>query len=1543
MTKFYRLLALGALVGLGVWLSGSSQGEPTDKGQPLPTNPIAPAAGRPAPNLEDNLADSKFAQAPLHVYESLKGDRLIGLQVQPKLPAAPARKRDYVILVSTSASQAGAGWMAGNLIAQAFVETARDGDRIALWAVSTPEATKALTDQLVEAKSDAPKLKEALNNLKKRYPNGASDLKDALAKAIDTFGGGDHRQRVLLFLGDGQSIANPLSHEDRAALCKQMVDRKIAFFAVPLGLQLDPANLHGFATGTGGAVMRTHVTQEKITDALKRYQDALAAPIMYGAQIKLPAEVTEHYPRELPPLRGDVPTLVVGRMKQAANLEYTVTGTVGGLGAPTTLNVSLPVPAPELDNFFLIGMVDQWARAQNQPALLRADRALMFAYNQTKVLHKDLLVGAQLAIERNELDGAARLFAEAKQMSPRDGEADAGLRVLAKLKDGTLTREQIRKQMTQVRVGDQIKKVNGAVQIAKANFIELAALQPEAQKDPKAAPAVGGLTPAELQRQRDRVILEEQKMMQMVEESLRQARRELNTNPEGTVEMLRNTLMRVQDHPDLGDRVREALASRLQTSLRESATQGKQIQLRQQEQQRILAMIRDNADRAAQNKTHEDRQLTQFRRFKEEMYRARFEEKSKQELMAQMVAMARESQMRGQAPPVSLQAVYDITLDLYHLQQQKDMRRKREERFLATLLEVDKSHIPYPDEPGIYYPPLATWKAITDTRKEKYEVSSLPDDDKARSEANALSRMLQEVIDMKDFQNPGMTLKEALGLFYEKFAAKGKELPILVDSRAFLDESPDAGDIYESPVKFPPYPKTMAMATALQLALSQVQTGNATYLIRRSFIEITTNDKALKDRVIRVYPVGELVIPVNALGGQQQFQQNSTQTGGGGFGGFNGGFGGGIQGGFGISGGGQGFVGGQVSGAFNGGGFQGGFNGSLGIMGATQAVTLIELVTRVVDPGNWFYVSQAQPFNASQNAGAFANPFGGGGLGGAGFGGGGAGGLGQNAPPVPVSQGGPADIQTSNTIDFFPPALALIIRAPSRIHTSISGGVIGGKYTKKEVVMFEAQRGGKDVIADAGKILKPGQNNPAVANVNKNKNKIVDDNVIAIAKKGKDLDATKIWEDAFEKGGIEPGLVIATADFLFEMDKPAHVAEFLKANLRHGVVVRPWVYEALATALEATNGDPDEIRRARLSAVALDPTDAQGFLQAARSMAEGKQYTQALAFCRQAALLEPNLAQPYVQALTYAELAKDSKSMEWAAGKLVSQDWPTDNPLLQEKAANRLGNLAQTLRQEQRGSEADRLNAALQMLRQRDLVVTLTWDTAAGETAGLELQVKEPTGSVCSTQQKQTPGGGIFAGGSLTGPNRITYLAAQGFSGDYEITVRRVWGKTIGSKARLEIVQHLGTPKERRHLEIVRLDQNSGTIKLNLQGGRRVEMASVPPSGRQRVAETQEESTALSAAAKLRGMAFGDFTGAAGVRVGGASTVSTRNTPSALAQADTNQQSAVRGSAVPTTGQLRSSEKNGLEMVLRPVFDNMNTQLGRRPGLVLPGIPGGGQ
>ncbi len=115
----------------------------------------------------------------------------------------------------------------------------------------------------------------------------------------------------------------------------------------------------------------------------------------------------------------------------------------------------------------------------------------------------------------------------------------------------------------------------------------------------------------------------------------------------------------------------------------------------------------------------------------------------------------------------------------------------------------------------------------------------------------------------------------------------------------------------------------------------------------------------------------------------------------------------------------------------------------------------------------------------------------------------------------------------------------------------------------------------------------------------------------------------KIWQEALEKGVNDPGLIIAVADFLTQAKKYDHAAEFLKANLRQGIVVKPWVYEALALTLELGKGSLSDIERARVSAVDLEPQDADGYLRASKAMAEHKLYDRALAFCKQAAILEP--------------------------------------------------------------------------------------------------------------------------------------------------------------------------------------------------------------------------------------------------------------------------------------------------------------------------------
>src|SRR5947199_197825 len=254
-----RLLVVVAGLAAAALLSSSqSHGDPAgknDRPNLTPAGPKAPVApviqGK---NVDDEPSVSRFALGRTITYRPLEGDPYFALQIQPKpeqiQPKADAdakpRGRDYLIMISTSATQ-----------------------------------------------------------------------------AINSFDRGKHRQRILLFLGDGLSTHNPMTNADRRALCENMIKNNIAFFPVPLGSSLNPENLHGLATGTGGMVLRTELA-EKLEDALKRYEAALAAPIFYPTKFVMPADVTEYYAAKLPPLRSATPTLVIG-LVNAASGELTFT------------------------------------------------------------------------------------------------------------------------------------------------------------------------------------------------------------------------------------------------------------------------------------------------------------------------------------------------------------------------------------------------------------------------------------------------------------------------------------------------------------------------------------------------------------------------------------------------------------------------------------------------------------------------------------------------------------------------------------------------------------------------------------------------------------------------------------------------------------------------------------------------------------------------------------------------------------------------------------------------------------------------------------------------------------------------------------------------------------------------------------------------------------------------------------------------------------------------------------------------------------------
>src|SRR5262249_5279177 len=153
--------------------------------------------------------------------------------------------------------------------------------------------------------------------------------------------------------------------------------------------------------------------------------------------------------------------------------------------------------------------------------------------------------------------------------------------------------------------------------------------------------------------------------------------------------------------------------------------------------------------------------------------------------------------------------------------------RLKEERFLLTMLQVDKSHVPYPDEPPVHFPPATVWKQLSELRKSRYDASGLGPETSARTKA--LSAKLSKVVDIE--RAIDANLRDVLDFLADRF-----DLTIIVDDVALKNADTPVENVQDQRVKLPKLPG-VTLSTVLRLVLSQI---GGTYIIRRDYVEVTT-------------------------------------------------------------------------------------------------------------------------------------------------------------------------------------------------------------------------------------------------------------------------------------------------------------------------------------------------------------------------------------------------------------------------------------------------------------------------------------------------------------------------------------------------------------------------------------------------------------------------------------------------------------------------------------------------------------------------------
>ena len=296
---------------------------------------------------------------PMRVFRDASGESYFSLSLSaPQQPAGEAAAaKNIVVLFDTSASQSGMYRETTLAALDSYLSKLAPTARVRLVAADLEARPLNGSFEPAEMVADG-----AAEKLRGETPLGSTDLAKALKSAAAMLAGATGTTQVL-YIGDGVSAANLLDGPEFASVVRELRNAQITVSSYAVGPERDAQLLAALANQTGGnlyvdqsmawaddtaGVTLDRALQEnrrRGTEVGRTLADWAAGNVYWPEQVSLGGGVDVVYPVDVPPLRSDRDTVLLGRLTPNANTVNLAIKVANG-SANQTLAVSRPTPQP---------------------------------------------------------------------------------------------------------------------------------------------------------------------------------------------------------------------------------------------------------------------------------------------------------------------------------------------------------------------------------------------------------------------------------------------------------------------------------------------------------------------------------------------------------------------------------------------------------------------------------------------------------------------------------------------------------------------------------------------------------------------------------------------------------------------------------------------------------------------------------------------------------------------------------------------------------------------------------------------------------------------------------------------------------------------------------------------------------------------------------------------------------------------------------------------------------------------------------------------